>query len=137
MAIYVGLGILGLPVFAPGVSAWTTLAGSPYVRYGLGYLAGLIAAAFSVGWLAERRSWDRERASAARLGLAGVALMYLPGFLWLELAALLMRERYAPAGLLPSLVMLAVTIAILALALPRAWAAVAARHRTPPPQLVV
>ena len=81
-AIYVGLGILGLPVFARGVSAWTSVNYSaPYVRYGLGYLAGLIAAAFAVGWLSERRAWDRHRANAARLALAGIALFYLPGSL--------------------------------------------------------
>jgi biotin transporter BioY len=135
VAIYVGLGILGLPVLGPGVSAWTSLAfaGPPYVRYGLGYLAGLIVAAFSVGWLAERRSWDRQPASAARLALAGAALMYVPGLIWLETAALLMREPRAPGGLLPSLVMLAITVAVVALALPRAWTAVMALQRTHPP----
>ena len=61
-AIYVALGILGLPVFGPGISAWTNVDyRAPYARYGLGYLVGLTAAAFAVGWLTERRSWDRHR----------------------------------------------------------------------------
>ena len=73
--IYVAIGILGLPVFAPGVSAWTSVNfRAPYVRYGLGYLVGLTAAAFAVGWLCERRLWDRHRAGAARLALAGITL---------------------------------------------------------------
>lgn len=129
-AIYVTVGIIGIPVFGPGVSAWTPVNfGPPYVRYGLGYLVGLIAAAFAVGWLSERRLWDRHRASAARLALAGVALMYLPGVIWLEVAALLAREARGPAGVLPSIPMLLITVAILALGLPRAWAAVAPMQR--------
>ena len=130
VAIYVGLGIIGLPVFGPGVSAWTSVSsGVPYVRYGLGYLAGLTGAAFAVGWLSERRRWDRHRASAARLALAGLALMYIPGFAWLEVTALLMRETGGPAGVLPSIPMLVITVAVLALGLPRLWVAAAAAQR--------
>ena len=130
VCIYVALGILGLPVFGPGLDAWTSVNHrAPYVRYGLGYLVGLAAAAFAVGWLTERRSWDRHRATAARLALAGIVLMYLPGVIWLEVAALLMRETRAPAGVLPSIPMLVLTVAVLAFALPRAWAGVAAMQR--------
>lgn len=129
-AIYVALGIVGLPVFGPGASAWTIVDyRAPYVRYGLGYLVGLTAAAFAVGWLTERRSWDRHRASAARLALAGIALMYLPGVTWLEIAALFMREASAPAGVLPSIPMLVITVAVMAFALPAAWASVSAMQR--------
>ena len=126
-AIYVALGILGFNVFAPGTSAWTTVDfRAPYVRYGLGYLVGLIAAAFAVGWVTERRSWDRHRASAARLALTGILLMYVPGVIWLEVAALLMREARGPGSVLPSIPMLIFAVAVLAFGLPRAWAAVAA-----------
>ena len=128
--IYVALGIVGLPVLGPGVSAWTNVDyRTPYVRYALGYLAGLTAAAFVVGWLTERRSWDRHYASAARLGVVGIVLLYLPGVVWLEAAALLMREARGPAGVLPSIPMLVITVAVLAFGLPRAWAEVAARQR--------
>jgi biotin transporter BioY len=102
---------------------------APYIRYGLGYLVGLTAAAFAVGWLTERRSWDRHRASAARLALAGIALMYLPGVIWLEIAALLMRETSAPAGVLPSIPMLVITAAVVAFGLPGVWASVSAMQR--------
>ena len=130
VAIYVALGIIGLPVFGPGVNAWTSVSsGAPYVRYGLGYVAGLTAAAFAVGWLSERRRWDRHRASAARLALAGIALMYIPGFAWLEVTALLMRETGGPAGVLPSIPMLVITVAVLAFGLPRLWVAAAAAQR--------
>lgn len=124
--IYVALGIIGAPVFGPGVSAWTNLQfGLPYVRYGLGYLAGLIAAAFAVGWLSERRSWDRHHLSAARLALAGMVVMYVPGVVWSEATALFRREPRAPDGVLPSIPMAVITVAVVAFALPRAWAAVA------------
>ena len=124
--IYVALGIIGAPVFGPGISAWTDLQfGLPYVRYGLGYLAGLIAAAFAVGWLSERRSWDRHHLSAARLALAGMVVMYVPGVVWSEATALFRREPRAPDGVLPSIPMAVITVAVVAFALPRAWAAVA------------
>jgi biotin transporter BioY len=126
-ALYVALGILGVPVFGPGTSAWTTVNfRAPYVRYGLGYLLGMIAAAFAVGWLTERRSWDRHYASAARLALIGIVVMYVPGVIWLEGAALLMRESGGPEGVLPSIPMLFITVAVLAFGLPRTWAKVAA-----------
>jgi biotin transport system substrate-specific component len=131
--IYVALGILGLPVFGPGLSAWSDLGyPGPYLRYGLGYLMGLIAAAFAVGWLTERRSWDRHPANAARLGLAGIALLYLPGSIWAEVAALLMRQTRGPAGVLPSILMLVITVAVLAFGMPRAWAWVAAMQPAAP-----
>jgi biotin transporter BioY len=131
VTIYIALAILGLPVFGPGISAWTSVGpgGSPFLRYGLGYVAGLTAAAFVVGWLSERRSWDRHRASAAGLALTGIALLYVPGFVWLEVAALLMREARAPSGVLPSVLMLVITVAVLAFGLPRAWVAAASMQR--------
>ena len=129
-AIYVVLAILGLPVFAPGFSAWTSLAGGePYIRYGLGYVLGLVAAAFAVGWLTERRSWDRHRGGAARLALIGIGLMYVPGRLWLETSALLMRQSHGPAGVLPSIVMLVAVVLIMAFGLPRAWTVVLSKPR--------
>ena len=55
--------------------------------------------------------------------------MYVPGVIWLEVAALLMRETRGPAGVLPSIPMLVITVAVLAFGLPRAWAGVAALER--------
>jgi biotin transporter BioY len=129
-SIYITLGILGLPVFGRGFSAWTAVEHrAPYIRYALGYLAGSIAASYAVGWLAERRSWDRHPASAARLALVGIGLMYVPGVIWLELASLLMRESRGPSGVLPSIPMLAISVGVVAFALPRLWARVAVFQR--------
>ena len=130
VAIYVALAILGVPVFAPGFSAWTGLAGGePYIRYGLGYVLGLVAAAFAVGWLTERRSWDRRRGTAARLALVGIGLIYVPGRLWAEISALLMRQSQAPPGVLPSIVMLVAIVLIMAFGLPRAWTVALSKQR--------
>jgi biotin transport system substrate-specific component len=78
--IYLGVGALGLPVFA----------GTPEKGVGLaymlgptgGYLAGFVLAAATCGWLAER-GWDRRPVTTAAAMLAGNALIYLPGLLWL------------------------------------------------------
>ena len=55
--------------------------------------------------------------------------MYVPGVVWLEFAALLMRETHGPAGVLPSILMLVITVAVVAFALPRAWVAAASMKR--------
>jgi biotin transporter BioY len=126
---YVALGIIGLPVFGGGLSAWTDLAfRSPYAQHALGYLVGLGAAAFAAGWLAERRLWERRIPTAALLGLIGVAIMYLPGLIWVEALAMFMRQQRSQSDLLPSIPMLVITIAVVAIALPRAWAWVADRQ---------
>ncbi len=80
LLLYVGVGALGLPVFA----------GTPEKGIGLaymlgptgGYLVGFVIAAALCGWLAER-GWDRKLVSTATAMLAGNVLIYLPGLLWL------------------------------------------------------
>ena len=94
-----------------------------------GTCLGLVAAAFAVGWLSERRSWDRHRGSAARLALVGIGLMYVPGRVWAEISALLMRQSHAPAGVLPSIVMLVGVVLIMAFGLPRAWTVALSKQR--------
>jgi biotin transporter BioY len=122
---YVGLGIVGLPVFGGGVGAWTDVDyRGPFAQHAMGYLLGLVAAAFAVGWLAERRSWDRRIPTAALLGLVGVGILYIPGRIWAEVVALFMRES-SRASVLPSIPMLVITVGVMALALPGAWSWVA------------
>jgi hypothetical protein len=43
-----------------------------------------------------------------------------------------MRESRGPAGVLPSILMLVITVAVMAFGLPRAWTWVAAMHRPAP-----
>ena len=125
---YIALGVIGLPVFGIGISAWDSIDyRAPYAQYALGHLIGLVAAAFAMGWLAERRAWDRRAPTAAALASIGAALIYLPGRLWSELLGLFMRQQ-AQTNHLPSPLMLGITIAITAFALPAAWKWLEQRH---------
>ena len=80
LLLYLGVGALGLPVFA----------GTPEKGIGLtymlgptgGYLVGFVIAVAVCGWLAER-GWDRRPVTTATAMLAGNVLIYLPGLLWL------------------------------------------------------
>lgn len=80
LLLYLGVGALGLPVFA----------GTPEKGIGLaymlgptgGYLIGFVIAVAICGWLAER-GWDRRPLTTAIAMLAGNVLIYLPGLLWL------------------------------------------------------
>lgn len=77
--VYLGEGLLGLPVFAGGLAGPAVLMGPRG-----GYLLGFVAAAFVVGWLAERR-WDRHPHTTAAAMVAGNAAIYLFGLPWLAL----------------------------------------------------
>jgi len=80
VALYLVEGALGLPVFA----------GTPEKGIGLaymigptgGYLLGFLLAVGLVGWLAEK-GCDRRIGLALVAALAGSAIIYVPGLLWL------------------------------------------------------
>jgi biotin transport system substrate-specific component len=74
--LYVTAITAGLPLDARGLGAavWATPTG--------GFLIGFIAAAFVAGYLAEK-GLGRNRALRFVAGLAGVAVIYLCGTLWL------------------------------------------------------
>jgi len=83
VAVYLLEGLAGLPVFA----------GTPERGLGLpyllgptgGYIAGFVVSIAVVGWLA-RRGWDRSRVLAIAAAAIGMALIYVPGVLWLALS---------------------------------------------------
>ncbi len=78
--LYLAEGALGLPVFAGTPEKGIGLA---YMLGGTGgYLIGFVFAAAVCGWLAER-GWDRSAAKTALAMLAGNAIIYVPGLLWL------------------------------------------------------
>ena len=121
MLAYVGEGLVGLPVFAGGMSAWgpSRIPGVPYILGPTaGYLIGFVAAAAVVGWLAERR-WDRSLPRAALAMLVGQVLIYACGLS--GLARFLPGDALLAAGLLPFLPGDALKIVVAALALPGAW----------------
>jgi biotin transport system substrate-specific component len=81
-ALYLMLGILGLPVFAA----------SPVLSQGIarilgptgGYLMAYPAAAFAAGWLAER-GFDRRYATEVVAMICGLAIVFAGGVSWLAL----------------------------------------------------
>jgi biotin transport system substrate-specific component len=76
-AVYLVLGLVGLPVFAAGASGWTVVSGVTG-----GYLIGFILAAALVGWMVERGE-DRHLVTSTVAMLAGTVVIYLVGVPWL------------------------------------------------------
>lgn len=76
-ALYVAMGIFGLPVYAEGSHGWSIITGSSG-----GYLVSYPFATLLVGWLAER-GWDRRPSTLALAMLLGNLLIYAFGLPWL------------------------------------------------------
>lgn len=132
MLAYIGTGLLGMPVFSFGRSAWApTLPNSPFAGIPLiigptaGYLLSFPLAAAVVGALAQR-GWDRRFGTALLAMSAGAAVVLVCGVLWraaagafiglpIELGAFLIASV---VGFLPGE---AVKVLLAALALPGAW----------------
>src|SRR3546814_7972269 len=115
--LYPDGGALGLPVCAGTREKGLGLA---YMAGPTGgYLLGYLLAAAAVGWLAER-GWDRNVLLAALALLAGNALIYLPGLLWL--GTLLGWDQPILAwGLTPFLLGDVLQLALVAAGRPLAW----------------
>lgn len=108
MALYLGLGVLGVPVFA--VTGGATL----------GYLLGFAAAAALVG-AGARRCGDRTVARAAVLMVVGNVVIYVTGVAGLLLVMPFGIEEALMAGVVPFLAGDAIKIAAAAALLPSAW----------------
>ena len=76
--LYVGLGVLGLPLWAGGTAGSLAALGGTTG----GYLLGFIAASILVGWLARLRA-DRRVLSSAAAFAAGTVVIYAIGVPWL------------------------------------------------------
>jgi biotin transport system substrate-specific component len=81
-ALYVGIGLMGMPWFAGG-------AGGVEVLYGptAGYLFGFIAASSFIGWMTERHPRSRQFRYNLPTMLLGVGLIYAFGVPVLALGA--------------------------------------------------
>lgn len=111
---YLGVGAMGAPIFA----GWM---GGPAVLLGPtgGYLIGFVAAAFVVGFFAER-GWDRRFWTMGLALLAGNAVIYLYGLPWL--AHYVPAGSVLPVGLYPFIPADLTKLVLVAIALPSGWA---------------
>ena len=114
IALYLGEGAIGLPVFAGGAF------GVPYMLGATGgYLIGFVAAAWLVGALAER-GWDRRFSSAALAMVLGNVVIYALGVAWLAVV-LGDVQKAIMGGVVPFLLGDLAKIALAAVVLPGAW----------------
>ncbi len=120
MLAYLGEGLIGLPVFAGGASAWTpSVGGVPYIMGPTaGYLLGFPLAAFAVGILAER-GWDRRVGPTVAMMVLGNVLIYVTGLAWL--GQYVGFDRVLALGLVPHLPGAVLKIALAAALLPAGW----------------
>lgn len=121
---YLAAGFFGLPVFSG--------AAVPGPAYFLGttagYLYGFVVAAGLVGWLCERRGWDRSPLTAGAAMFLGSAVIYVFGLTWLYTVLAVIRgaagwdiARVLNAGMVPFLAGDLVKLLLAAALLPMAW----------------
>jgi biotin transport system substrate-specific component len=120
MVVYLAEGLVGLPVFAGGASAWSPSGSGVPVIIGptAGYLFSYPIAAFVVGLLAER-GWDRSFARSLPALLTGEAVIYAIGLSWLGIYVGF--ARVLPLGLLPFIPGDLFKLLLAAAALPSGW----------------
>jgi biotin transport system substrate-specific component len=113
--LYVGLGLVGLPVYADGESG-------PNVVFGAtgGYLVGFIIAAWLVGRLASA-GLDRSPFSALPVFALGSMIIFAIGVPWLAVAEELSLGRAVELGFVPFIPGGVVKAVAAAALLPAAW----------------
>ena len=114
--LYIGEGMLGLPVFAntpPAVASAAYLLGPTG-----GYLAGYVAAAVAMGALAER-GWDRSLPRVVAMMTLGHAIIFAFGLAWL--AQLFGPAKAWAVGAAPFLVGTVLKTALAAALMKAAW----------------
>lgn len=113
LVLYLGEGMLGLPVFAGGAAGLAYLGGPTG-----GYLFGFVIAAGLVGWLAER-GWDRHWSRVALMFVLGMLVVYACGTSYLAL--FLGLRQAVTMGILPFLLTDVLKAGLAAIVLPWAW----------------
>ena len=115
VAMYVLLGVVGLPFFAEGKGGLTIIWGATG-----GYLIGFILAGAVVGRLAEL-GWDRKIGGALGAMVVGSAMIYAVGLPWLKVVTGMTVEETIAAGLTPFLIGDTIKIILAAVLFPAAW----------------
>jgi biotin transport system substrate-specific component len=125
MVLYLGLGLVGLPIYAPQpdgshLTGITALLGATG-----GYLVGFIFAAAFVGWLAQRE-WDRKWLRTLVAFVGGTVVIYAFALPWLFVV---LNNLHVPnalqatltGGLYPFLIGDAIKAILAAIILPLVW----------------
>jgi biotin transport system substrate-specific component len=110
---YLAEGVSGAPVFSGGKAGIAVLAGPTG-----GYLVGFVAAAFVVGWLAER-GWSRTAWTTAAAMVVGNLVVYAFGTAWLS--TFVGVEKVWAAGVAPFIPGDLVKLVAVSGLLPAAW----------------
>jgi biotin transport system substrate-specific component len=133
MVLYIAIGLLGLPVFAPQANGTHVTGIAALVGPTGGYLIGFILAAALVGWLAQRE-WDRKWLRTLLAFLGGTVLIYAIGLPWLfvalgRLGAPDPLQATLAGGLYPFLIGDSIKIVVAAIILPLIWHFVGPRKK--------
>jgi biotin transport system substrate-specific component len=115
VALYVLLGLVGLPFFAEGKGGTAVLLGPTG-----GYLIGFLLAGTVVGRLAEL-GWDRRIGGALAMMLIGTFVIYAFGLPWLSYSRHLSTADTLAGGLVPFIAWDAAKLVIAAGIFPIAW----------------
>jgi biotin transport system substrate-specific component len=115
MALYLALGLVGLPVYSEGASG-------PAVLFGAtgGYIIGFVFAAALTGWLAQR-NWDKKFLGAAVSFSAGTIVIFAFGLVGLGLVLGGTLEQTLAWGLYPFIIGGIVKAAVAAAIIPVSW----------------
>ena len=115
VALYILLGVVGLPFFAEGKGGTSVILGATG-----GYLVGFVVAGALVGRLAEL-GWDRRFGGALGMMLVGSALIYAIGLPWLMVVTGFSLDEAIAKGLTPFLLGDALKLVLAAALFPAAW----------------
>lgn len=120
VALYIILGLLGLPVFAEMSSGWHSAS--------FGYILGYLAAALLVGTLARHRA-DRRIHTTLLATLLGSLTIYALGVPWLMVATGVDLAGALVLGVVPFLFGDAIKAVAASLLLPGMWKVVGSSNR--------
>lgn len=123
MAFYLLIGILGVPVFAPGESQGL----ERVIGATGGYLVGMLFASLIIGALAGRK-WDQKIRTVIPTMLIGSTIVFTFGLIWLQQFSGQSWSWVLEKGLLPFLPGEILKIAIASTALPALWRFISKRN---------
>jgi biotin transport system substrate-specific component len=115
VALYVLLGLVGLPFFAEGKGGLQVILGASG-----GYLIGFVFAGSLIGRLAEL-GWDRNLLGAVGAMLIGNLLIYVVGLPWLAVVTGWDASKTLKLGLEPFIVGDLLKLVLAAIVFPAAW----------------